>query len=129
MYSYASPLWQVFCMQVSEATALQVGEVLQLTDAQSAKVNLCDSGAKAWSLFGTLLADSGCDGAPCMGGMISTSDCCITSHFATLRVCRWGATTRAGAWSSDGWRSVKAAGSAAARRVVAAPSTGPGAVL
>lgn len=58
---------------------LQVGEVLQLTDAQSAKVNLCDSGAKAWSLLGTLLADSGCAAARCAGGMISTFS--LLHHF------------------------------------------------
>lgn len=47
--------------QVSEATALQVGEVLRLTDAQSAKVNLCDSGTKLWALYGALLANAGCE--------------------------------------------------------------------
>lgn len=47
--------------QVSEATALQVGEVLRLTDAQSAKVNLCDSGTKLWALYGALLANTGCE--------------------------------------------------------------------
>mmetsp|Transcript_17791 Transcript_17791/g.53615 ORF Transcript_17791/g.53615 Transcript_17791/m.53615 type:complete len:2186 (+) Transcript_17791:298-6855(+) len=46
-------------VQVSEATALQVGEVLRLTDAQSAKVNLCDSGTKLWALYGALLANTG----------------------------------------------------------------------
>lgn len=39
--------------------ALQLGDKLQITDATSSKVNLCDDAGKLWHLFGTLLSSNG----------------------------------------------------------------------